>query len=183
MDCRPLASQYNNPHILCVRPSSTAGASQRLIAAELGVQQPTISSLFQKITISTLKKRGPRRLYKRATNARTDRLIVRTALKARRMSLKALTSEVNLGVSYKTIQRRLKAAGIRKRVARTKPFLSSKSDLGQRCKVISTKGWRNGVPTLIYVSDDPFVGVCVLGLIRIGVVVVEIGGVRRSPPV
>jgi hypothetical protein len=47
---------------------------------------------------------------------------------------------------------------------------------GQRCKVLSTKYWCYGVPTLIDIRGDASVGVCMLVLTRIGVVVVEIWG-------
>ena len=49
-----------------------------------------------------------------------------------------------------------------------------------RCKVVSTKDWCFGIPTLIDVRDDPSVNICVLGWTRIGVVVVEIWG--EIPP-
>ena|SRR5271170_3289587 len=48
--------------------------------------------------------------------------------------------------------------------------------LGQRCKVLSSKELWYGVPTLIEVQEDPSVSVCMLGLTRIGVVVVEMHG-------
>jgi hypothetical protein len=46
----------------------------------------------------------------------------------------------------------------------------------QICKVVSTKDWCYGIPTLIDVRDDPSVNICVLVWTRIGVVVVEIWG-------
>ena len=47
---------------------------------------------------------------------------------------------------------------------------------GQRCRVLSTKYWCYGVPTLIDVRDDPTVSVCMLGLTMVALVVVEIWG-------
>src|SRR5271154_1629094 len=104
-----------------------AGASQHQIATELGIKQPTVWNLLHTFTITTIENHHVHRHSHRATTPRTDCLIVRTALKARHMSLKAFATEVNINVSYKTIQCRLKAASIRKCIARTKPFLSPKS--------------------------------------------------------
>ena len=104
-----------------------AGATQRQIAIELSVQQPSISRLFHKSTTTPFQNRGPRRCYKCVTDLCTDRLIVRTVIKARHMSLKALATKVNFNVSYKTIQYRLKSVDIKKGIARTKPFLLPKS--------------------------------------------------------
>ena len=101
-----------------------AGSSQRQIAAELGVQQSTISRLFVRHTTTQFKKRGPRRQYKRATTQRDDRYLARVALKFRRMSLQAITNDTGLNISKTTVQRRLKELGINKRVARTKPHLT-----------------------------------------------------------
>ena len=54
---------------------------------------------------------------------------------------------------------------------------------GQRCKVLSAKELCYGVATLIDVRRDPSVSVCMLGLTRIGVVVVEMQGEIPPPGV
>jgi len=47
-----------------------AGASQRAIAKQLGVKQPTISRILCKVSVTTFKTRGPRRVYKCSTTNR-----------------------------------------------------------------------------------------------------------------
>jgi transposase len=100
------------------------GASQRQIAAELGVQQFTISCLFLKYTTTQFRKCGPRREYKRATTKHDARYLARVALKFRRMSLQAVTNDTGLSISKTTVQRRLKELGINKRVVHIKPHLT-----------------------------------------------------------
>jgi len=101
-----------------------SGATQCAIASQLQVTQSTISRLLRRHNISTFKQRGIRRYYRCKTTERADRRIVRTALASRRTTLRDLTKKLDLGVSHRTIQRRLKEAGIQKRIACTKPHLS-----------------------------------------------------------
>lgn len=101
-----------------------AGASQRVIAEQLGITQASVSRLLRKHRITTFKTRGPRRQYHRSTSDRDNRRIARLALKLRRITLQDLARECGLKVSKKTIARRLKEIGIQKRIARTKPHLS-----------------------------------------------------------
>jgi len=51
---------------------------------------------------------------------------------------------------------------------------------GERCKVLATKELWYSVPTLIEVGGAPSVSVCMVGLTRIGVVMVEMQG--EIPP-
>jgi transposase len=100
------------------------GAPQRVIAEQLGITQATVSRLLRKHRITTFKTRPPRSRRPRSTSDRDNRRIARLALKFRRITLQDLARECGLNVSKKTIARRLKEVGIRKRVARTKPHLS-----------------------------------------------------------
>jgi arginine repressor len=102
-----------------------AGATQRAIAEQLGVTQPTVSRLLCKVKITNFKTRGTRRAYTRKTTDRDSRRIARLALKLKCITLQDLTNHHGLNVSKKTIARRLKEVGIQKRIARTKPHLIS----------------------------------------------------------
>jgi predicted transcriptional regulator len=102
-----------------------AGASQRDIATQLGISQAVVSKLLRKFTMTTFKTRGPRRVYKRSTTDRHNRRVVRLAMKLKSITLQDLTNRLDLGVSKKTIASHLKEVGIRKRIARTKPHLTS----------------------------------------------------------
>lgn len=49
-----------------------ARASQRIIADQLGGSRATVSRLFNKISITAFKTRGPRRIYKASITDRTS---------------------------------------------------------------------------------------------------------------
>ena len=89
-----------------------AGASQRIIAEQLGISQSTVSRLFCEISIITFKTRGPRRAYKRSITDRTSRRIDRRSLKLRRVSLQDLINRLDLNLSKKTVALHLKHLGI-----------------------------------------------------------------------
>jgi transposase len=100
------------------------GASQRAIAKELGVNQSTVSRLFRKVSITTFKTRGPRRVYKHSITNRESRRITRLALKLRRITIEDLINELGYNISKKTVRGILREKDIRKRIARTKPHLT-----------------------------------------------------------
>ena len=101
-----------------------AGASQRAIAKQLSVKQPTVSRFLRNVSITTFKTRSPRRVYKRSTTNRESRSIARLAVKLRRITLQDLTNQLGLNVSKRTIAHRLREITIHKRVAKTKPHLT-----------------------------------------------------------
>jgi predicted transcriptional regulator len=74
-----------------------AGASQRDIAIQLGISQAAVSKLLRKVTMTTFKTRGPRRVYKRSTTDRDNRRVVRLAMKLKRITLQDLTSDEEVG--------------------------------------------------------------------------------------
>ena len=82
-----------------------AGASQRAIAKQLSVKQPTVSRLLRNVSITTFKTRSSRRVYKRFITNRESRSIARLAVKLRRITLQDLTNQLGLHVSKNTIAR------------------------------------------------------------------------------
>lgn len=106
------------------------GISSRKIGKVVNCSKSTVIKLVNKVqthgTIARLKG-SPR---PRVTTNATDRLIVRQAKSNPRVSCREIRENleiVNIHVSNRTMRRRLHAAGLRARVARAVPMLSSRN--------------------------------------------------------
>jgi hypothetical protein len=100
--------------------ASDDGMSQREIARRLNCSQSTISRATKDITIDALIPRPKRPGAPRRTSVQDNRLLVRTAIKERKITLQDITNIVGVSVSR---SRRLNETGVKSYAARQKPFL------------------------------------------------------------
>ena len=94
------------------------------ISRELGIPRRTVSSFLERLET----RHSPYNLLHpgrpRKTSSTFDRWLVQTALTETKLPLKELKSIVNIPISGRTVQRRLKEAGIRKWRALKRPLLN-----------------------------------------------------------
>lgn len=98
--------------------------SHAQIGKELGIPRRTVSSFLLRLKQYKDKENLPHTGRPRKTTKRTDRYIVYTAETDTDQTLKELRNTVNAGISIRTIQRRLREAGIQKWRAKKRALLS-----------------------------------------------------------
>ena len=107
-----------------------------------------IRYVLNKLKNSGTTNRKVGSVRKRKTTKRTDNLIIRTALKTRRITAEKLANQINVNVSPQTIRNRLHEAGFRSYVAAKKPYVT-KRNIQRRLKCAKNhinwtqEQWRN----------------------------------------
>ena len=88
--------------------------SHTKISTQLNIQRPTVTKFLQRFKNRKSIENLPRSGRPRKTSKTRDRWIVRNAESQTRVPLKALKDILNIDISKRTIQRRLREVGIRK---------------------------------------------------------------------
>ena len=98
--------------------------SHTKISTQLNIQRPTVTKFLQRFKNRKSIENLPRSGRPRKTSKTRDRWIVRNAESQTRVPLKVLKDILNIDISKRTIQRRLREVGIRKWRAVNRPLLT-----------------------------------------------------------
>lgn len=134
------------------------GLSGRRIAAQLSISEHAVRNAIglHKDTDGFVDRPHPG--LSPATSTATNRLIVRTSLRNRRLTAPDIKAELhdNLGISISesTVQRRLRSAGLNGRVARKKPFISERNRRRRLSWANARVNWNQLMWDLILWSDE-----------------------------
>lgn len=106
---------------------SKEGQSIRYMARQMGRARATISAFKKKYeqTGELGRKKGSGR--PRKTTKRQDRNVIREMLKNRKVTAKEIINEVGLGVSQRTVRRRLNEKGYSSFFQRKRPFINKRN--------------------------------------------------------
>jgi hypothetical protein len=117
------------------------GLTHEHIALTVGRDRSTITKVVGRYSWTTWVGRPSHASKVKTTTERDDRMLVRAALTNRVTILKDVSNITALSISPRTIQRRLKEAGIQKHIAVTKPFLTREHQERRYCWALEHADW------------------------------------------